>query len=184
LDEAKVRKEQLEMLKRDGNSVTYSWQKMPMTLKREYFTEEIAVELSGKYLTEKQAIKLYLLLLKVSKKHSIVNAVYLSNMIESIGKPKFLSVKRLQKMEQLKLHIQAKLKFLPTLPFFLRGKSTITKNNLLIVFTFLIISDLDIESFDVIKEDSLEGYFYFLALALIIIKAITKFRYYIENECI
>ena len=76
------------------------------------------------------------------------------------------------------------LSFLTPLPHFSKPKKEITKNNLLIVFVFFIISDFDLEAMNVIEENSLEGYLYLLALVLIVLKAITKFRDYIENDCV
>ena len=184
VDEAKIKKEEVEMLRREGNSITYSWQKMPMTLKREYFAKEISVELCDKLLTEKQAIKLYLKLLQNAKKQSVCNAIYISSLIETIGNPIFFTPQRLDTIQEIKSNVIEKVSFLTPLPFSSKPKKEITKNNLLIVFTFFIISDLDLEAMNVIKENSLEGYLYLLALVLIILKVITKYRDYIENDCV
>ena len=123
-------------------------------------------------------------LLQNAKKQSVCNAIYISSLIETIGKPIFFTPKRLDTIQEVKSNVIEKVNFLTPLPFSFKPKKEITKNNLLIVFVFFIISDLDLEAMNVIKENSLEGYLYLLALVLIILKVITKYRDYIENDCV
>ena len=90
--EVKARKESMELVQNKDGGSTYHWIKMPMILKREYFTKDIAVELTEELLTEKQAIKFHLFLLKQSKTKSICNANYISEIIKNKYKMRFASI--------------------------------------------------------------------------------------------
>jgi hypothetical protein len=179
--EIKARKEQLEVLQNKDGSNTYHWPKMPMTLKREYFTKDIVVELTEELLTEKQAIKTYLFLLEESKTQSICNATYISEIIKTKCRPLFFTVERLQKIEKYKTFVKKKISLFysspPTFDFE-------TKDNRLMVLVFFLMSNMDIQAYNLLESESPETILKLAAIAFIILKYITKYNDYIKNDCV
>ena len=186
--EVQARKEEVEVLRNDDGGTTYGWVKIPMTLKREYFTRDITVELTEKLLTEKQAIKLHAHLLKQSKNQSICNAHYISEIIANKYKPLFFTVERMQKLEEVKAFVKEKIGiFYPSPPTF----DFETKDNSLMVLALVSISNVNTEVVNAVKETTLilpnESYITNLRLIVIIfivLKCITKYNDYIKNECV
>ena len=183
--EIKARKEELEVLQNKDGSNTYHWPKMPMTLKREYFTKDIAVELTEELLTEKQAIKVYLFLLEQSKTQSICNATYISEIIKTKCRPLFFTVERLQKLEEWKDFIKEKISlFYPLPPLF----DFETKDNSLMVLALVSISNVNIQAVKdatlILPNESYATNFKLIIIILVILKCIAKFNDYIKNDCV
>ena len=124
--EVKARKESMELVQNKDGGSTCHWVKMPMTLKREYFTKDIVVELTEELLTEKQAIKLHSYLLKDAKEQSICNATYISEIIKSKHQPLFFTIERLQKIEKAKSFVKEKISIFYPSPLHLTLKQKIT----------------------------------------------------------
>ena len=186
--EVKARKEDLQFFKNQDGGQTGHWVKMPMVLRKEYFTKDIAVELTDELLTEKQAIKTYLLLLKQGKTKSICNANYISEIIKNKYQPLFLTIERLQKIEKVKLFVKEKLSiFSPLSPLF----EIKTKDNTFIVLFLFLISSLDLQAFELEKRvfefainSSFDSLLSFIGTVWFLSIMYKRFCDYIKNECI
>jgi hypothetical protein len=174
---------------KDGGT-TYHWQDVPKQVRREFF---ITVPLSEKRLTERQATDLYFQLLQASKKHSVVNAVYISNLIKSINTPLQTVVESIQKIKganrRLQAQVQAKKAMLPPSPPLssVGAEANLAKNGLSYVILFAI-NTTNFHAEQAIKDATLmlpnETYatnFKLLIIILVILKFITVIRTSIAN---
>jgi len=179
--EVKARKEDLQFLKNQDGGQTGHWVKMPMVLRKEYFTKDIVVELTEELLTEKQAIKVYLFLLEHSKTQSICNATYISEIIKAKCQPLFFTVERLQKLEEWKTFVKEKISLFYPLP---QLSDFETKDNTLMVFAFFFISNVDMQAYNLLENESPETILKLLAIVFVILKCITKYNDYVKNDCV
>ena len=184
-DSVEAQKHTYKSVKNTNGSTTYHWQNLPLKLQKFYFTNDKAIQLSDKLLTEKQAKNLFFELLKMSKNHSVVNAVYICKLIESIGKPNFFTANRVRKLNEVKTNIQAKTKGLdPSSLLSSNRAEASTAKNTLMILAFFSMSSVESEIVGTIIECELEAYLYLFAILLAFIKCITKFRDYCENDCV
>ena len=179
--EVKTRKEELQFFKNEDGGQTGHWVKMPMTLKREYFTKDIVVELTEELLTEKQAIKLHAYLLKDAKEQSICNATYISEIIKIKHQPLFFSIERLQKIEKAKSFVKEKISiFYPSPPTF----DFETKDKTFMVLFFFLISSPDLQAYNLLENESPETILKCIALVFMFLKCVSWYNNYIKNECV
>jgi len=176
-----------ETSQRKGRKLVF--EKISKKLQKHYFTDDKAIELSDKLLTEKQATKLYFQLLKTSKSQSVCNAFYISKLIESIGKPKIFTVKRVQKFQDAKRNAQARFQArkasetLPSSPA-PSAKGRLSTQNSIMVLSLFLMSNTEKQVIEVLQNES-ELTLIMLLIAILGFGVMYKrLCNYLQNECI